>query len=93
MVRVAITGMGVISAIGLNAADFWSALVAGRSGIGPIESVDRDKLRFKNAAEVRGFDPLAHFEEKQIDFIDRFAQFLVVAAREASRDAGIEWTD
>jgi nodulation protein E len=90
--RVAITGLGVISALGHNLADFWSALRAGRSGVGPIQSVDVSSLRFQVAAEVRGFDPAAHFTPSQLDILDRFAQFALVSAREAVSGACIEWT-
>jgi nodulation protein E len=90
--RVAVTGVGAISALGADAAGFWASLSAGRSGIGPIEGVDCTGLRFANGAEVRGYDPAAHFERKQSDMMDRFAQLGVVAAREAVAAAGVEWT-
>ena len=91
--RVAVTGMGIISALGHNCRDFWQALSAGCSGIAPLESVDRSQLRFFQGAEVRDFDPLNHFSSKQVDFLDRFCQFAVVAAREAVQEAGIDWTE
>ena len=90
--RVVVTGAGVISALGLNCEEFWQALAAGRPGIQTLESVDRELLRFPNGAEVRGFDPARHFEEKEIGLLDRFAQFGVVAARQAVAQSGIEWT-
>jgi nodulation protein E len=90
--RVVVTGVGVISALGRNASDFWQALAAGRSGIGPMKLVDPALLRFPNAAEVRDYDSAEHFHNKEPDYLDRFAQFAVVAAREAVRDSGIEWT-
>jgi nodulation protein E len=92
MIRVAITGVGVISALGTNTAQFWESLQQGRSGIRPIETPGCGELRFRNGAEVPGYDPSAHFDEKQIQFLDRFAQFAVIAAREAVRDASLEWT-
>src|SRR3954454_17228464 len=92
MRRVAITGLGTISALGRNAAEFAAALRAGRSGIGPIASADVSKLRFQNGAEVHGYSHQAYFEDRRADFIDRFAQFAVIAAREAVEDAGIQWT-
>jgi nodulation protein E len=82
----------VISAAGQCAPEFWESLKAGRSAIAPIEAVDRSKLRFSSGAEVRGYDSRRHFDEKAADFLDRFAQFAVVAAREAVNDAAIEWT-
>jgi nodulation protein E len=90
--RVVVTGIGAVSALGRNAGEFWQALVEGRSGIGPITLVDASVLRFQNGAEARDFAPGEHFSEKELDFLDRFAQFAVVAAREAVCDAGIEWT-
>ena len=90
--RVAVTGLGVISPIGINRDEFWQALSAGRSAIRPLQSVDRSLLRFSNGAEVQGYDPSRYFDEKAIGLLDRFAQFGVVAAREAVSDAGLEWT-
>ncbi len=90
--RVVVTGLGVISAIGRNACEFWRSLLEGRSGIARLETLDPSPLRFQNGAEVRGFDPAQHFDAKQLTFLDRFAQFALVAAREAVRDSGIEWT-
>ncbi len=89
--RVVITGIGVISALGHNSTQFWARLSAGVSGIGPIHSVDCSQFRFRNGAEVRDFRPQDHFEEREMDFLDRFAQFAVVAAREAVGDAAVEW--
>lgn len=88
--RVAITGIGIVSPLGLNLEENWDALSHGRSAIGPIQSVDCSKLRFQNGAEVRGFDPARHFPGGKEDQLDRFAQFSVVAARDALRDSGIE---
>ena len=90
--RVAITGIGVTCALGNNAAEFWSSLADGRSGIGPITTVDCSTLRFKNGAEVPGYTPGAHFDDKQANLMERFAQFAVLAAREAVEQAGVTWT-
>jgi len=90
--RVVVTGIGVVSPIGQTAAEFFDALTAGRSGIGPLQSMAPGLLRFPNGAEVRGFDALQHFDEKETGLLDRFAQFGVVSARQAIQDAGIEWT-
>ena len=92
MRRVAITGLGVISALGHNANDFWSALRAGRSGITPISGLDTARLRFHNGAEVADYDPNRHFAGEQADLLDRFAQFAVIAAREALADARVVFT-
>ncbi len=90
--RVAVTGIGVISAIGHNVQEFWKALHAGCCGIAPLEAVDRTLLRFANGAEVRNYAPAQHFDEKELGLLDRFAQFGVIAAREAITSAGIDWT-
>ncbi|HEY1742219.1 MAG TPA: beta-ketoacyl-[acyl-carrier-protein] synthase family protein [Granulicella sp.] len=92
MHRVVVTGTGVISALGKNTAGFWESLIAGTSAIREIESVDVSQIRFKNAAEIRNYVPEEHLESKDIPFMDRFAQFAVIAAREAIVDAGVEWT-
>jgi nodulation protein E len=92
MRRVAVTGIGVITALGHNAQEFWQALEAGRSGIAPIEAVDRTLLRFANGAEVRSYAPAQYFDEKELGLLDRFAQFGVIAAREAIAAAGVQWT-
>ncbi|HYX67903.1 MAG TPA: beta-ketoacyl-[acyl-carrier-protein] synthase family protein [Terriglobales bacterium] len=87
--RVAITGLGVLCALGRDRAEAWEALRTGRSGIVPIRAVDTTQLRFQNGAEIQGYDPSQHFEGNQADFLDRFAQFAVIAAREAMRDSGV----
>jgi len=92
MHRVAVTGIGVICALGRTADEFVCALRGGRSGIGPIRSCDCATLRFRNGAEIAGYDYHPYFDDKRADFIDRFAQFAVIAAREAVNDAGIQWT-
>lgn len=92
MHRVAVTGIGVICALGRSAEEFCRALREGRSGIGPIQSSDCGTLRFRNGAEVADYDYHPYFDDKRADFIDRFAQFAVIAAREAVSGAGIEWT-
>jgi nodulation protein E len=92
MRRVAITGMGAICALGRTVTEMAESLRQGRSCIGPIESTDVSQLRFQNGAEVRGYTHQPYFDDRRADFIDRFAQFAVIAAREAVAAAGIEWT-
>ena len=93
MRRVVITGIGVVSAIGNNAADFWGSLVAGRSGIAPITKVDVSTMRFQNGAEVKDFDPTQHFDDKNLLWLDPFSHYGIVAAREAIADSGVEFND
>ncbi len=90
--RVVITGAGIISALGTGRESFWDALSHGRGGIRPMQLVDRSQLRFPNAAEVPDYNAAAHFDEKDIGLLDRFAQFGVLAAREAIADCGLRFT-
>ncbi len=92
MRRVVVTGIGVICAIGRNSREFARALREGRCGISRIDNVERYDLRFENGAEVKNFDPTGYLDPKQADMIDRFAQFALIAAREAVDSSGIEWT-
>jgi len=89
--RVAITGQGAVTPLGLNATDTWNALAAGRCAIAPLQLGPRESLRAVNAAEVRDFDPLQHFDEKRLVLLDRVSQFALVAAREAIAHAGLEF--
>ena len=89
MRRVAVTGWGVISPIGLDASTYWSGLMAGRCGIGPISVAPDPRLRQRVAAEVQDFDPLAHFTPDRLKLLDRVSQFALVAAREAIEGSGL----
>jgi len=93
MRRVVITGMGAICALGRTTAEIGESLREGRCGIGPIESADMSEVRFQNGAEVKGYTHQPYFDDRRADFMDRFAQFAVIAAREAVTDAGIQWTN
>jgi nodulation protein E len=90
--RVVISGMGVIAAIGNNRGEFWRALSEGQPGIRPLQSIEKGVLRFPNGAEVQNFNWSDYFDEKEAALLDRFAQFGVVAAREAVSDAKVQWT-
>jgi nodulation protein E len=92
--RVAITGLGIVSALGLDLAENWKSLCDGRSAIAPLQGVDMTRVAIKVncAAQVRGFDPLKHFEGGKDQQLDRFAQFSVVAARQAFEDSAIALT-
>jgi len=91
--RVVVTGLGVLSPIGQNRDLFWQSLKEGRCGIGPITNIAADKLNIRIAAEIKDFDPKAHFESKRIGVLDRVSQLGVVAAREALRDSGLDLTE
>ncbi len=81
--RVVVSGLGVISPLGNTVDDFWGALVAGRSGVGTIESFDASELPISVAAEVRGFDPLEHADGRTVRTSDPSAIYLLAACREA----------
>jgi nodulation protein E len=87
--RVVVTGWGVVSSIGQTAASFWSNLAAGVCGIAETTLVPADQLTHKRVAEVKGFDPCRHFDERQVTMLDRVSQLAVVAAREAIAQSGI----
>ena len=89
--RVAVTGIGVISALGPTRAAFWDALGSGRGGIRPITLVPQGSTRFPNAAEVPDYRAAEYFDEKEVGFLDRFSQFALIAAREAVTDAAIDF--
>jgi len=91
MRRVAVTGIGCISALGHDAPSTWQAMREGRAGIGPISNIATDLLNVKIAAEVRGFDPSAHFDPKRLVLLDRVSQFALVAAREAIAQSGLDF--
>jgi len=84
--------MGAICALGNNVAEMWSATCEGRSSIAPIHSVDVSGLRFRNGAQVRDYDAAEHFAVNRATFLDPFAQYAVIAAREAITDSGIALT-
>ena len=88
--RVVITGLGVVSPIGIGVDAFWESLVSGRSGIGPITRFDASDFPSQIAGEVKGFDPLDYLESKEVRKLGTFIQFAVAASREAKSDAGLE---
>jgi nodulation protein E len=90
--RVAVTGLGMICALGNNTAETWDAVCEGKPGITLIHSVDVSKLRFRNGAQISRYVPSEHFDAHRVHLLDPFSQFAVIAAREAFRDSGITLT-
>ena len=88
--RVMVTGMGIISPLGLDVESTWDGIVNGRSGVDLITSFDTEGFDTHFAAEVKGFDPENHLERKEARRMDRFAQFAAVAAQQACAQAGLE---
>ncbi|MCS7295222.1 MAG: beta-ketoacyl-ACP synthase II [Chloroflexota bacterium] len=89
MRRVVVTGIGLVTPVGLTREETWEALVAGRCGIGPITLFDASGFDSRIAGEVKGFDPLRCMDRKEARRADRFTQFAVAAAQEALAQAGL----
>ncbi|CAK0769415.1 Nodulation protein E [Azospirillaceae bacterium] len=92
MNRVVVTGLGVVSAIGISLSTFWESLSEGRPGIGPITGIPTERLNVKVAAEARDYNSVAHFDAKRLGLMDRVSQLAVVASRQAIGQAGIDFT-
>jgi 3-oxoacyl-[acyl-carrier-protein] synthase II len=88
--RVVITGLGILSPVGKNPAEFFSNLMAGHSGIKRLQNDFIEKLTIRIGAPVEDFDPLSHFSKIQLSGIERFSQFALVAAEQAVQDAQLE---
>lgn len=88
--RVFVTGLGAITPVGLNLADTWESLIAGKSGIDTITSFDAENYKTQIAAEVTDFDPAEYLEKKQVRRLDRFVQFAVGAALQAVDHANLK---
>ena len=73
--RVVVTGMGAVSPLGNDVSTTWDGMVKGRSGIGPITHFDTTDYRTTIAAEVKGFDPEAHFSRREVRRLDPFVQY------------------
>lgn len=88
--RVVITGLGMVSPLGLTAAESWAAAREGRCGIGPITQFDPSALPCTLAAEVKDFDPSGVLDRREVRKVARFAQFALAAAAEALADSGLD---
>ncbi|KTD12094.1 3-oxoacyl-ACP synthase [Legionella gratiana] len=89
-VRVVITGLGAISALGNTHKDFWRSLCQGNSGILPLQQVDCSGMRFSAGAEVKNINMDDYFHPKELTWLDRFSQFALISAQEAIEDAKID---
>lgn len=88
--RVVITGLGAVTPLGNTMADFWSALVQGKSGIGKIQSFDVSAYDSQIAGEVKNFNPVSAFKNpKEVKRTDRYTQLAMAAAKEAVQEAGL----
>jgi len=90
--RVVVTGIGLVSSLGIGTDANWKALISGRSGIGTITKFDATQFATKIAGEVRGFDPLGWIEKKDVKKMDVFIQYAIAASQFAVDDSGLQVT-
>ena len=90
MRRVVVTGLGAITPLGNNVADYWAALVNGVSGSDWITHFDTEKFKTKFACEVKDYNPMDFFDRKEVRKLDLYAQFAMISAHEAYLDAGLD---
>jgi 3-oxoacyl-[acyl-carrier-protein] synthase II len=88
--RVVVTGLGALTPIGNNVADYWKSLSNGVSGAAPITRFNAEKFRTKFACELKGFDAEEFIDRKESRKMDPFTQYAVVAAEQAVKDANID---
>ena len=88
--RVVVTGLGALTPIGNTVPELWNGLLNGASGAGPITKFDASKFKTQFACELKGYDPLNHFERKEARKYDLFAQYAMVVADQAVKDAGLD---
>jgi 3-oxoacyl-[acyl-carrier-protein] synthase II len=90
--RVVVTGVGLVSSLGIGTDANWEALCAGRSGVGRITRFDASQFACQIAGEVKGFDPLQFVEKKDVKKVDTFIQYALAASEFAMQDAGLTIT-
>ena len=88
--RVVVTGLGALAPLGNSIPEFWSNLVAGKSGAALITRFDTSKFKTKFACEIKGFDPKDHLEKTEIRKMDPFTQYALVSSAEALKDSGLD---
>jgi 3-oxoacyl-[acyl-carrier-protein] synthase II len=93
MERVVVTGLGLVTPLGIGTADSWQALLAAKSGAGPVTQFDATAFRVRIAAEVKGWEPTRFIEKKKLKEMDRFIEFTLGAAKMAVDDARLELSD
>lgn len=90
--RVVITGIGLVTPVGLTTAANWESILAGKSGIGLITRFDTSRFEARIAGEVKGFDAAKFLEKKEIKKMDRFIQYAIAATTEALDESGLKIT-
>jgi 3-oxoacyl-[acyl-carrier-protein] synthase II len=90
--RVVVTGIGLVSSLGIGTSENWAGLTAGQSGVATITKFDASQFATRIAGEVRGFDPLRFIEKKDVKKMDVFIQYAIAASQFAMDDAGLKIT-
>jgi len=90
--RVVITGVGLVSAVGIGTRETWKALLEGRCGIGPVTHFDASAFSCRIAGEVKSFDPLRYVEKKEVKKMDVFIHYALAASTFAMEDSGLKIT-
>ena len=88
--RVVVTGLGALTPIGNDVMSYWDGLVSGKSGADHITYFDTSKFKTQFACELKGYDPLNHFERKEARKLDKFAQYALVCSKEAIQDSKLD---
>lgn len=88
--RVVVTGLGALTPIGNTVPEYWNGLLNGANGVGPITRFDASKFKTQFACELKGFNPLDHFDRKEVRKYDPYAQYAMVVADEAMKDSGLD---
>lgn len=88
--RVVVTGLGIISPVGNDVGTFWQALIAGKSGIGPLMTFDASAFDSRIAGEVKDFEPAKYIDPKDARRMEKFAQYAVAAAKQAFADSQLD---
>ena len=91
--RAVITGIGVLAPNGNSLVEYWDALIAGKSGIAPIQSFDAENLSVRIAGELTGFNPEDHLDRKEIRKLDPFSIYALVTTQEAISHSGLDQSD
>ncbi len=88
--RVVVTGIGLVSPVGIGVSEGWSNIVAGKSGIGPVTKFDTEGYACRIAGEVKDFDPAKFMPQKLVKRLDPFVQYAIAASKEAWEDSGLD---
>src|SRR4051812_29165475 len=90
--RVVVTGIGLVSSLGIGTEPNWAGIKAGQSGVAPITKFDTTQFATRIAGEVKNFDPLAYIEKKDVKKMDIFIQYAIAASQFAMDDSGLTIT-